>query len=333
MATEISIQRFRKWYARLLRLYPNSFYERFGESMEQTFSDLLCECKAAQGRMFTFAFRLFVETATGIVRENTRSIAMQHKNIIRIALVTACILLVPLVAMQFTDEVVWNAFDFVVAGALLFGTGLTYELVTRRSRKIAYRGALAVALASALFLTWANLAVGIIGSENEPANLMYFGVLAVGIIGAVAARFRPLGMARALLAMAGAQALIAAIALLAGMDEYPGSSVAEILLVNGLFAGMFIVSALLFQRVSLTNASGPRSELGTVDIPDLPDREHNDVWRALHRQSRRAERSLAHRGRHAAHVSPDWRLAGGTGCAERDAPQITQTGIPGDFFG
>ena len=180
---------------------------------------------------------------------------MQHRNIIRIALVTAFILLLPLVAMQFIDDVVWNAFDFAVAGALLFGTGLAYELVAGKSSRIAYRGAVGVALAAALFLTWANLAVGIIGSENEPANLMYFGVLAVGIIGAFIARFRPPGMARALLATAVAQALVAAIALLAGMDGYPGSSVAEILFVNGFFAGLFVVSALLFQRASITNAT------------------------------------------------------------------------------
>jgi hypothetical protein len=45
-----------------------------------------------------------------------------------------------------------------------------------------------------------NLAVGIIGSEDNPANLMYGGVLAVGIIGAIIARFEPHGMARALVA-------------------------------------------------------------------------------------------------------------------------------------
>lgn len=255
MATELSMQRCRKWYARLLRLYPKRFHEQFGEGMEQTFTDILRERRDAQKRVLPFALWLFVETSTGIVRENTRSTAMQHRNIIRVALVTMCILLMPLVAMQFTDEVVWDAVDFAVAGALLFITGLAYELVARRSSKIVYRAAVAVALATALFLTWANLAVGIIGSENEPANLMYFGVLVVGIIGALAARFRPPGMARALLAMAGTQALIAAIALLAGMDEYPGSSVAEILLVNGLFAGMFVVSALLFQHASLTDAT------------------------------------------------------------------------------
>ena len=47
------------------------------------------------------------------------------------AIIVAFILLVPLVAMQFTDEVVWTLSDFVVAGVLLFGSVLVYELAGR----------------------------------------------------------------------------------------------------------------------------------------------------------------------------------------------------------
>ena len=65
-----------------------------------------------------------------------------------------------------------------------------------------YRSAIGVALAAACILVWLSLGVGIIGKDGDPANLMYFGVLAVGIIGAIVARFRPQGMARALFAMA-----------------------------------------------------------------------------------------------------------------------------------
>jgi len=45
---------------------------------------------------------------------------------------------------------------------------------------------------------------------------MHIGVLAVGIIGAIFARLRPLGMARVLLATAVAQMLVAMIAQIAG---------------------------------------------------------------------------------------------------------------------
>ncbi len=105
----------------------------------------------------------------------------------------ALIPLLHLVAMQFIDEVNWGVGDFVVAGVLMFGTGLAYELAVRMSSDTAYRAAAGIALAAAFILIWVNLAVGIIGSEDELANLMYFGVLAVGIIGALIARFQPHG--------------------------------------------------------------------------------------------------------------------------------------------
>jgi hypothetical protein len=67
---------------------------------------------------------------------------------------------------------------------------------------ITYKFAVGVALLAAFLLIWLSLGVGIIGSDGDPANLMYFGVLAVGLIGAFHARFRAVGMARALFAMA-----------------------------------------------------------------------------------------------------------------------------------
>lgn len=180
---------------------------------------------------------------------------MQNKNIIRIALMTAFILLLPLLAMQFTDEVAWDLADFAVAGTLLFGTGLTYELIARKAGNIAYRAAIGVAVTAALLLVWMNLAVGIIGNEENPANLMYFGVLAVGIIGALIARFRPHGMARALFAMALAQTLVAVIALIAGLG-YPWSGPLELSVLNGFFVALFVGSAWLFRRAAKKMKNG-----------------------------------------------------------------------------
>jgi CHASE2 domain-containing sensor protein len=78
---------------------------------------------------------------------------------------------------------------------------------------------------------------------------MYFGVLAVGIIGAIIARFQPHGMARALFATAIAQASVAAIALIAGLG-LPWSPPAEIILLNGFFIALFAGSAWLFRRAA-----------------------------------------------------------------------------------
>ncbi len=89
---------------------------------------------------------------------------MKNKRLIIIVLTIAILLLIPLTAMQFTDEVNWTLFDFVVAGTLLLGTGLMCELAIRKINKIKYRIAICVALLVALLLIWAELAVGIFGT-------------------------------------------------------------------------------------------------------------------------------------------------------------------------
>jgi hypothetical protein len=182
--------------------------------------------------------------------ESIKTHSPAYRSTIGIVLVAAAVLLVPLVAMQFSDEVAWGVFDFAVAGVLLVGTGLAYLLVARTAGNIAHRAAVAVALAAAFMLVFLVGAVGVIGEDGDRADLMYGGVLAVGIVGAVVARFRPHGMARALLAMALAQALVAVIALIAGKHEAPMSSVAEIVLLNGLFVALFIGSAWLFRHAA-----------------------------------------------------------------------------------
>jgi hypothetical protein len=113
----------------------------------------------------------------------------------------------------------------------------------------AYKSAIGVALVAAFLLAWLSLGVGIIGADGDPANLMYFGVLAVGIIGAFIARLKPHGMARALFATALAQALVAIIALILDLG-LPYSPAAEIILLNGLFIAMFGGAAGLFRRAA-----------------------------------------------------------------------------------
>ena len=109
-----------------------------------------------------------------------------------------------------------------------------------------YRFATILALATAFILVWLIGAVGVIGVEGDPFDLMYFGVLAVGLIGAIAARLQPHGMARALFATAFAQALVALVALIVGKHQSSVSSVPEILILNGFFIALFLGSARLF---------------------------------------------------------------------------------------
>jgi hypothetical protein len=127
---------------------------------------------------------------------------------------------------------------------------LFYTALKERSNmsdRNAYRFAAGVAFAAALLLVWLSLGVGIIGADGDPANTMYFGVVGVGIIGAIVARFRPHGMARALFATALAQALVAVIALIFGLG-LPWSPPVEILFLNGFFVALFVGSALLFRH-------------------------------------------------------------------------------------
>ena len=165
---------------------------------------------------------------------------MQRKHRWRIALwgAAALVLLLPWVAMQFTEEVAWDLADFVIFGGMLVGACGAFELAAKVTPSKAYRAAVGVALATAFILVWMNLAVGIIGSEDNPANLMYAGVLAVGIIGALIARFQPRGMARALVATALAQALVAVIALIVGWGYT--------LILTGFFVALWLTSARLF---------------------------------------------------------------------------------------
>jgi hypothetical protein len=117
-----------------------------------------------------------------------------------------------------------------------------------------YKAAVGLAIATPLLLVWVIGAVGVLGVDGDPADLMYIGVVAVGIIGAIIARFQPHGMARALFATALAQALVAVIALFLGMHQAPYSSVGEILGLNGFFVALFLGSAWLFRNAARERA-------------------------------------------------------------------------------
>jgi hypothetical protein len=170
-------------------------------------------------------------------------------------MIAAFILLLPLLAMQFTDEVVWDGADFAVIGAMLFGACGAYELAARMTGSIAYRAAVSVVVAAAFILIWINLAVGIIGSEDNMANLMSGGVLAVGILGAVTVRFQPHAMTRALAATALAQALVCVIALIAGLGSTGANWPWAIVFLTGFFAALWLVSAWLFRKAAREQTS------------------------------------------------------------------------------
>lgn len=84
-----------------------------------------------------------------------------HNYVIRPIIGTVLILLVPLVAMQFSEEAQWELPDFVIISALLFSAGLAYELIVARLRNSNQRLIVGVAILLAVLYAWAELAVGI----------------------------------------------------------------------------------------------------------------------------------------------------------------------------
>ena len=89
---------------------------------------------------------------------------LAHKRFVPLLFIPIVILLVPFIAMQFTDEVNWKVFDFIIAGALLFSTTFLVDLVVRKVKQQKYRVILVTCLVVLLVLIWAELAVGIFGS-------------------------------------------------------------------------------------------------------------------------------------------------------------------------
>ena len=153
------------------------------------------------------------------------------------------LLLSPVLAMRFTDQVAWDVADVIIFGTLLVTACGAFELAARRSGDARYLAGASMAVATAFVLVWMNLAVGLIGDEGNAVNRLVAGILAVGIIGAAIARLRPGGMARALLTTAVAQALVGLFAVAAGFAGIAGSA-----LRTAFFVLLWLVSALLFTR-------------------------------------------------------------------------------------
>ena len=110
-----------------------------------------------------------------------------------------------------------------------------------------YRLAVTVTVGTTLLLVYGAGALGIIGDGGR-RDLLYAGVLAIGLIGCSLSRLRPKGMAMTLAAMALAQILVTGIALLAGLAD--DASVLDLLGLNATFAGLFVLSAWLFHRAA-----------------------------------------------------------------------------------
>lgn len=165
--------------------------------------------------------------------------------------IPAALLLLPAVAMQAgAPGVEWTAGDFVLMGILLFGSAGLFELAARAGASTAYRLGAGAAIVTGFLLVWINLAVGIIGSEDNPINLIYAAVLGTALVGAIAARFRAAAMARAMAAASAAQMAVTLAALAAGWGRWEPPGAIGILVLNAVFAALWAASAGLFRKAA-----------------------------------------------------------------------------------
>lgn len=162
----------------------------------------------------------------------------------------ATFLAIPAVAMLFNDEVRWTLSDFLVAGTILGGLALMFEALIRRGGT-AYRAAAALTLGACLLLVWVNLAVGIVGEGDHPANFLFMAVVLIAGAGAAGAGLAAAGMARTMLLAGIVQALILPVVLTgsAGAQEAPNWPLAVSVL-TALLTATWLSAAWLFRQAA-----------------------------------------------------------------------------------
>lgn len=152
------------------------------------------------------------------------------------------LLLLPAIAMRFTDEVVWTPLDFAFAAVLIGSLGSGLEIAVRVGRNGAHSLGLAIASLAGFLTLWANAAVGFIGDENETVNLAISLMVVVAAAASLVARFRPSAM-RWIVALVALGQIAAGFVAEATM---PGHAVEWGIL--AVFAGLWSVAALCLQR-------------------------------------------------------------------------------------
>lgn len=159
-------------YEHFIRLYPKTYRQEFGEEMKYVFAETMKDAqhKRKRGGTIRFWYHISIDTGKSLITQHwinykgetsmkNHDIFTNNKLFAWLAVGTVAILLVPLIAMQFTDEVMWTALDFVIMGVLIFGGGSLFIVAARRIKK--HRLMLGALFLLAFLYIWAELAVGI----------------------------------------------------------------------------------------------------------------------------------------------------------------------------
>tara|TARA_B100000003_G_scaffold77858_1_gene69801 strand:- start:318 stop:611 length:294 start_codon:yes stop_codon:yes gene_type:complete len=83
---------------------------------------------------------------------------------IKILPIVGIILLIPMIAMQFTDEVNWSFLDFIIMGIMLSITGLALGIIIKKIKDYKYRNIFITIIIMIFLLIWAELGVGLFGT-------------------------------------------------------------------------------------------------------------------------------------------------------------------------
>lgn len=176
------------------------------------------------------------------------------------------LLITPTIAMRFNEEVQWTASDFIFAGVVLVGSGAIAELAVRASGIWSYRFGAGLAVLASMLLLWINGAVGIIGSENNPANLLYLGVILAAFVGAVACQFRARGLSLSMASAAVIQAAIGVVAVLRGWGEGSENWPRPVIVLSIIFGLIWLASAAFFSRAARAHfVAGPSKTAASQD--------------------------------------------------------------------
>jgi hypothetical protein len=178
-----------RWVRCYTRGLPPSIAERRIEEIDADLHDHIAHARAAAAGERRIALAVAMRMLRGlaadaawraqtIARSPTPKEVNMRRSAARVGLITAVVLLVPLVGMLVSDGVAWSVADFVFAGVLLMGTGLLLELAARRPRNVALRVAAAAIGVAAILL----------GEADDAPGLVLFGGLL--ILGTVALSLR-----------------------------------------------------------------------------------------------------------------------------------------------
>ncbi|CAN5160188.1 MAG: hypothetical protein H0X53_02820 [Sphingomonas sp.] len=144
----------------------------------------------------------------------------------------------------------WTVSDYILV-AVIFGTvGGLIELTVRKTASFAYRAGVAIALAASVFHIWFTGAVGIIGNESNPGNVLYLGVVALAIFGSIASLGRARTLARVMVIVAIAEMLVPPIAYAGLADPVDAVLRTEVFVLGTVFTGMWLLSAWLFREAA-----------------------------------------------------------------------------------